>query len=163
MKLFKMQFIIMVFAILLTGCPAEDDKADPYIPPPSPPGLSDLVDGGGKGVPYTVESFPLEGEAQGGWFHGFESDINVKVIMENGFITGVVIGGGNGESVDVGKCLIYIAANYIVEANSVEDGVIEANEKIIADGISSATATATGIIKSGEDAIIKIAQAFKIP
>lgn len=165
MKLFKIHIITIVFAFLVAGCPVyapEDNlKTQNDPPPPPPPNLSDLVNGGGKGMPYTIESDPLEGEAQGGLFHGFESDISVKVVIEDGFITELEIGGGEGESLEYGKYLIGIVEAYIIDNNSFEEGVFEANEKMITDGISGASATALGIIKSGEDAIIKIAQDFE--
>ena len=151
----------MVVIFLFIGCPT---SPPPPLPSPPPASLSELVAGGGPGVPYTIESFNLEGRAVGRAFTGFYATrIIATVTVTDGFITSVEIEGAQNDSPEWVEPLLRHAEPLMIAHNSIAAGLAAANEIVKVDIGSGATVTAEGIRRSAEDAMLQIAMAFEAP
>ena len=172
MKLLNAFVLSLVFVFLFIGCsnppPAAQPPVQPFAPPvaqpPAPPSLSELVDGGGPGVPYTIESFNLAGSAAGRPFFGFYSPrIITTVTVTDGFITSVEIEGLESETFEWGMSVRRYAEPQIIAHNSISAGLDAAHELVRIDIRSGATATIDAVRGSGEDAMLQIVRAFEVP
>ena len=169
MKLLKALIGTLVFVFLFTGCPTpppptQTPHQTPPETPPPPPSLSELVDGGGAGIPFTIDSFNLEGSAVGRAFWGFYAPrIVTRVTVTDGFITSVEIDGLENESFEWGSSVLRHAAPNIIAHNSIAAGLDAAHELVRIDIRSGATATIDAVRGSGEDAMLQIVRAFEAP